>query len=368
MKRDDGKLREWCAEAKARVLVSEVAERLGLKPSGNRFYAPHQSGRKPNASLTITAGGKGWRSYSGEDDGSFAHDIFGLVQYVHGYSTKEAILWVAREFGLGDPPIGKASGQPLPPPKPRPIPPKEAQVDSELVQESVLVASKCAINALPAWDASDEVADYLTQERGLSGRILTESQVRAIKDSADLRAWETAVADEVGPDGLKASGLRSLSLWERNDLFPAFLMPYLWRGSPIFWKARLARAKTDGLPCSRFFNSKGEIPCPYIPTGTILGDPSKDRLLICEGELDTLSAVSAGLQAIGIGGAKLWKDAWADLLRPWSGRIVIAYDGDESGRNGSEELAEKLALCSLPIPTRLRLPEGADLNEVLLSN
>jgi len=368
MKPDDGKLREWCAEAKARVLVSEVAERLGLKPSGNRFYAPSQSGRKPNASLTITAGGKGWRSFSGEDDGSFAHDIFGLVQYVHGYSTKEAILWVAREFGLGDPPIGKASSQPLPPPKTRPTPTEEPQKDSGLIQESVLVASNSLINALPAWDASEAVADYLTQERGLSGRILTESQVRAIKNSADLKAWETAVADEVGPEGVKASGIRSLSLWERNDLFPAFVMPYLWRGSPIFWKARLARAKTDDLPCSRFFNAKGDIPSPYIPTGTILGDPAKDRLLICEGELDTLSAVSAGLSAIGIGGAKLWKDGWADLLRPWAGRIVIAYDADESGRKGSEELAEKLALCSLPIPTRLRLPEGADLNEILLCN
>ena len=366
--RDDGRLRAWCAEAKARVLVPEVAQRLGLKPNGSRFYAPNQSGRKPNASLVATAGGKGWRSFSGEDDSGFAHDIFGLVRYVHGYSNKEAILWVAREFGLGEPPIGKASGDPLPPPKARPIPPQEAPKDSGFIQESVLVASNCAINALESWDTSEAVADYLTQERGLSGRILTESKVRAIKDSADLRAWEVAVAEEVGPEGVKASGIRSLSFWERNGLFPAFVVPYLWRGSPMFWKARLARAKTDDLPCSRFFNAKGEIPFPYIPTGTILGDPAKDRLLLCEGELDTLSAVSAGFPAVGIAGAKLWKDSWADLLRPWAGRIVIAYDNDESGRLGSEELAEKLALCSLPIPTRLRLPEGADLNEVLLSN
>ena len=87
-------------------------------------------------------------------------------------------------------------------------------------------------------------------------------------------------------------------------------------------------------------------------------------LYLCEGETDTLTLWHAGLPALGIPGASMWKPEWWRTL--WAfGRLVIVPDADKAG----EQMTEKLALsCPDHLRERvyvLRLPDGVkDANEL----
>ncbi|MCS4195926.1 DUF3987 domain-containing protein [Salinibacter ruber] len=103
-----------------------------------------------------------------------------------------------------------------------------------------------------------------------------------------------------------------------------------------------------------------------------LVDPTRDTdspVVICEGELDALSAYAQGFHTVsGTAGASTFEPEWAQLIaemEPAQERgVVVAYDGDESGRHNAPDVAE--ALCSAGLEPRVAsLPDGADVNDVL---
>jgi 5S rRNA maturation endonuclease (ribonuclease M5) len=75
---------------------------------------------------------------------------------------------------------------------------------------------------------------------------------------------------------------------------------------------------------------------------TLFTATEKDKILICEGELDTLTMKSSGLTAItNTHGANTAKDEWMQYFRPEL-NYYIAYDNDEAGRVGAKKMADKL--------------------------
>lgn len=66
-----------------------------------------------------------------------------------------------------------------------------------------------------------------------------------------------------------------------------------------------------------------------------------EAILLCEGEMDALAAMSAGIPAISItGGAGSWNN---DCSMALSGKVVtILYDNDQTGRNGAKKVATLL--------------------------
>jgi hypothetical protein len=89
-----------------------------------------------------------------------------------------------------------------------------------------------------------------------------------------------------------------------------------------------------------------------------------DALYLCEGETDTLTLWHAGLPALGIPGASMWKAAWWREVEGFA-RIVVIPDNDAAGAGLVQRLAET---CPESIQERvqvLQLPEGAkDANEL----
>jgi len=67
-------------------------------------------------------------------------------------------------------------------------------------------------------------------------------------------------------------------------------------------------------------------------------------LVLCEGESDTLVALSRGLQAIcGTHGATTFTDSMMDhVANSYPKHVLIAYDNDEAGQRGAEKVARKL--------------------------
>ncbi len=86
-----------------------------------------------------------------------------------------------------------------------------------------------------------------------------------------------------------------------------------------------------------------------------------DRVILCEGELDTITCHMAGLKAMGIPGAKAWQPLWAYLLRDCE--VIIAFDGDKEGAQATMAVYRDLNNMGIPA-TAVMLPEGEDINSL----
>ncbi|HOX30533.1 MAG TPA: toprim domain-containing protein [Candidatus Paceibacterota bacterium] len=69
-----------------------------------------------------------------------------------------------------------------------------------------------------------------------------------------------------------------------------------------------------------------------------------ETILICEGELDRLIAVSKGITAItSTHGAGTFKEEWAKKVIGKYQNIYVCFDNDEAGRNGAQRVAKMLS-------------------------
>jgi DNA primase len=88
-----------------------------------------------------------------------------------------------------------------------------------------------------------------------------------------------------------------------------------------------------------------------------------DTIYVCEGEFDTISAVQAGLPAIGIPGANSWQSVYGRLLR--FRRVVILADNDDHGEG--MKFAETVQSSTRGARIVL-MPQGEDVNSFLVKN
>ncbi len=104
-----------------------------------------------------------------------------------------------------------------------------------------------------------------------------------------------------------------------------------------------------------------------------LVDATRDTdsaVVVCEGELDALSAYAQGFHAVsGTAGAGTFNPEWARLIAEMEpaqeNGVVVAYDGDEKGRSNAPDTAEALHGAGLE-PRVASLPDGKDVNDVLV--
>jgi|SRR6185436_19281621 len=87
----------------------------------------------------------------------------------------------------------------------------------------------------------------------------------------------------------------------------------------------------------------------------------KDRVVLCEGEIDTITAHMAGLKAMGIPGSKSWEPRWSYLLRDCE--VIIAFDGDNEGRRATMQVYRDLKSLGIAVSSAT-LPDGEDINSL----
>ncbi len=86
-----------------------------------------------------------------------------------------------------------------------------------------------------------------------------------------------------------------------------------------------------------------------------------DEVVLCEGELDTITAQMAGYKAVGVPGTHGFKDYWAYLFRNCD--VTIAFDGDEEGKRSAGSVLKLLR--GMGVTARVAsIPEGKDLNDL----
>lgn len=86
-------------------------------------------------------------------------------------------------------------------------------------------------------------------------------------------------------------------------------------------------------------------------------------VVVCEGEIDAMTAWQCGVKACAVPGAHAWKDAWKWLFRN-ARRVVLAMDPDPAGLRAARDMYQSLS--SVADVEIAPLPEGHDLNDLLV--
>jgi hypothetical protein len=188
-----------------------------------------------------------------------------------------------------------------------------------------------------------------------------------------------ALKDRFGEDALVVAGLLKRSP-KTGRLVPSFwhyyakkagflVIPYLKDGRPVYLKVRppVSKEGAERLGLVRFMNTAAAVPCLYN-VDALKGQPEK--VLVCEGESDTWTALSYGFAAVGSPGAKGFKAAWVESFRGLQdagGRstVYLVLDADKAGGEGSLVIADLFLKAGLPVPLKLILPPGMDLTDFM---
>lgn len=168
-----------------------------------------------------------------------------------------------------------------------------------------------------------DLLDYLIDARGLHPETISQFQLGAV----------------VNPDGLDDQALGKIAI------------PYLTRNGVIALRFRRG--------------PDGEGPKYWQPPKSNISMFNVNELVkhqrwivVCEGEIDCITAVQAGIPAVGIPGASAWKAHYRTLFEGYE-RVIILADNDDKG--AGEEFAKKVAE-EVPAPAIIKLPEGEDVN------
>ncbi len=136
------------------------------------------------------------------------------------------------------------------------------------------------------------------------------------------------------------------------------LFPYRdHEGNVVYFQAR---AIEEGIT-PKFFNLPGEVPFPFN-LKVLNNEPG--IIYLCESVIDALTLVEKGFEAVGVAGAKSFRESWVDYFI--NKKVYLVFDADVAGRAGAEKVSTMLKQKDIYV-SQMQLPEGMDVNEWFLS-
>ena len=357
---------------KAAADPGRVADALGLKSRGKRFFCPvcqPNGGKTPDLSI----GDKGFHCFKCDIKG----DLLKLVEVAGRMDFKDAVAFLERETGLSPRGgyQGKGRGEIVAP----------GGVQMPFMRTKMAFRQKSEVQVDPAiYEAflagcrplEGAALEWLTRDRGIKADVVEACRLRFCgREYLDL---VNDLKTRFGAGPLLAAGILKTSkkgrpvpsFWHYYASKAGFLViPYLLDERPVYLKARppVSKDKAEGHGLCRFLNTAAAIPCLYN-VDALKGNP--DRVFICEGESDTWTALTHGVAAVGSPGARQFKAAWVEGFRGLvdaAGRstVFLVMDADPAGVKGAGLVADLFLNAGLPLPRRIKIPEGKDLSEYM---
>jgi DNA primase len=289
--------------------ILEIAQKLGIEVKGKKALC--YSGHDKNPSLSFNDN-KGLFNCFGCEIGG---DQIALVQSYLKISFKEALQWFSQEYQLNN----DFSAQ------------KKRIFTKPILQPKPVEESRCVPNPdiyeylLNKLTLSDKGAKYLSKSRNFSEELLTKLDIKDMPNPSlifeDLKkAWSVDELINCGLCKKEENGSPRFIWWDHVIIFPFMDLNYRIN----YIQAR--RLDTTKMP--KYLNLLGVKPCPY--NLTVLNDMNEgDKLYLCEGVPDTISAISLKLKAIGILGANNFNKDYLELLSNY--QIFAIPDGDHGG-------------------------------------
>lgn len=131
-----------------------------------------------------------------------------------------------------------------------------------------------------------------------------------------------------------------------HDMYAGMLaIPYLrWNGdrkSPgtvVSMRFRCIIPDCDHPNHGKYMSVAGDNPRLF---NTIAFLDNEDRIAICEGEIDAVTATLCGLPAVGVAGAEAWKPHFSEPFLGYEVVYILA-DGDDAGMRFATKVAKEL--------------------------
>jgi DNA primase len=294
-----------------------VAETLGLEVAGRKARCfngrAHHSGVDANPSLVLFPDYGRFKCFVCGVRG----DTIDLVKGVLGLSFRDAVAWIDRLAG-GAAPAGPAGGSPCSRP---------AEQDGQAAEVYQ------ALYQLASPPAPGSSAGAYLLGRGIDPGLAADLGAREVNHLPTL--WHH-LREWFGEEQLRAAGL----LNRRDDFLFShhrLLFFYLDGDRAAFVQGRdvtgAAAAKELG---------PARLACP-IPFNRNVLFQQPGRVYVCEGCIDTLSAVQLGYPAVGVPGVHAFREEWFALFRGVR-EVCLLFDNDEAGRRQGAELRARFRL------------------------
>lgn len=338
---DERAFRVYVDRMKEAVSGRAVAERLGLHGDRTRFYCPscqRDGGKSPD----LVVYDNGFKCFKCGQAGDVV-DLFVLsgMSMAAAINELEAMTGMTRKKGA----VRTSTSRTIA----RPGATSKEKIPTSMPKNLAGLYSRFLDDVCRPLHGTPGEA-YLAK-RGISANTAACSRVRFCSDLSGV--WN--LADKAA---IMASGLSKLYLFQKAGL-PFLVFPYIKDGQPVFIKGRclLSKDEADRQGTPRFLNTGGAIPCLWNH------DAIKDAatVLVCEGEIDALTALEAGQVAVGLPGAKNFKSEW---IADFDGKdVVLVLDADKAGQEGTASIARMFIKAGRKPPRQLVLADGQDLND-----
>jgi len=185
-----------------------------------------------------------------------------------------------------------------------------------------------------------------------------EDQIKELEDIEEITIDSYSSKNELCQYAWKVLFLRKL--FDLNDVFKfryflgikdelkdRLVIPYFDENKEVYFFQ--ARSLTSARP--KYINPKG------VKSKTVLYpyDPTRSRLVVCEGPLDAISLQLHGVNATCTQGSYVSHEQ-AEQLAEFEGKIIMGYDSDEAGLKGiqafekmrKEKRMQTFDVCILP--------------------
>jgi DNA primase len=315
--------------------IFEVAAALGLDVSGRNvscFNArAHKCGHDHHPSLVLFPNSNSFKCMACGVHG----DVIDFVRGVQGVGFGDAVKWIEKNVSVASGAITQRST-------------RRACAADELAAEVYAALFEQTYEIGP-----DMPAGRYLLGRGLNLDLINEHHVTQIGSAQDLWA---ELCEEFGQERLQAAGLmseRGNFLFSRHEL----LFFYFDNGQPRYVQARDI---TGNVACKELMPKGVYSPVPF--NFDLLGThPS--IIHVCEGCIDTLSAIQIGYPAVGVPGVQGFKKEWYELFVGVE-HVRFLFDNDEAGFTQAQELVTQFKMRGFSADARH--PKGVkDMNDLL---
>ena len=331
------------------ITIQTVARWLGLQlPLRGTVRCPFDDHDDNKPSFEVKTSGNRWRCYGCNRGG-------GSIDFVKTYkalSFLEAKRWLASQAGI-------SSSASL---KPRTNTPRKSTKPYKTEYRSETLPDHDVYEQLLQLAVLQSSGRQYLMERCISSATIATFGIGQVTDPYAILKTLLYI---YGFARLNDAGLLTTrsSLRDPRFLFPpeSLLFPFFEHGRVAYLQARVIKS-SDSTGKWRNLNRR----TPRIYNVDALIDSTASTLDICEGVIDTLSAIELGRRAIGLMGIgfTLSTEQW---IRLRGRQVNILLDWDRPGDTKSAELKSKMRRFGIVSTRKNRpSPRAHDLNEYLV--
>lgn len=295
-------------------------------------------GHKKNSNrVALLKGNKRWRCFTCGNGG----DIVDAASYLWSMTIKDTMQKLSSDFWV-------TSAVKIDRRTP------EKMNEAKAIRQKALTKALNLLQDALAFERNDEAFKYLTEARGLSGRLVSKSILNGMigfLPSNHYYAYDL-LKEVIGVDLMIEAGL----LKPENKIAAIAFRPIVFF-LPEAHSAEFRLGK-QAAPNERKALRYGTSPRPWF----WVGEKESNQLAMVEGAIDLLSLVEYGFKGdiIGLPGASVWHPDW---LKGYD-KVITCLDPDDAGRKATLKILEHCE--SMGVEAVDRTPPEGDVNYMLL--